>query len=93
MFIKLVRRNEQNEQKTLVVDTNEIAFVSETQPHYDYDKPTAFEDVTDDETGETTQIATAWESEPRYVIAFKNGKHPQFLDEENYQKLIDVLLK
>ena len=92
MFVKLVRLNEDNEQKELIVDTNEIAFLSETKDHINYDEPIEYEDITDDE-GNTEQVPVKWSTSKRYVIAFKNGKHPQFLDSENYQTLKDILLK
>lgn len=76
MFVKINRFNEDNEVKELVVNTEEIAFLSETKPH-----------VEESEDGET-EIET-----PRYLIAWKNGKHPQFIDKENYEKLVSLLVK
>ena len=93
MFVKLVRINESNEQKELVVDTNEIVFLSEAQDHINYDKPTAYSETIDEETGVKTCVPTEWETTKRYVIAFKNGKHPQFIDSENYELLKSILLK
>lgn len=93
MFVKINRLNEDNEVKELVVNTEEIAFLSETKPHINYDKPTKFEDVENDETGEIEHTPVEWEVTPRYLIAWKNGKHPQFLDEENYNKLVSLLVK
>ena len=92
MFVKLVRLNEDNEQKELVVDLNEIAFVSETKPHINYDNVIEYEETTDEDTGIVTKVPTKWEEQPRYVIAFKNGRHPQFLDKDNYEQLINILL-
>ena len=91
MFIKLTRINQNNEKKELVVDTTKIAFVSECEPHYNYDAPIGYEETTD-ENGVITKTPNEWESEKRYVVAFDNGRHPQILDEENYQTLINVLL-
>ena len=84
MFVKITRVNENNNKKELVVDTNEIVFLSETEPHVCYDKPTKF----DEEYGEPIE----WETEERFLIAFKNGKHPQFIDRENYEKLAKLLI-
>lgn len=100
MFTKVTRINEDNERKELLVDTDEIVFLSETKPHICYDKPIKFEDVLNDngepmvneETGEVIQEPTEWETEERFLIAFKNGRHPQFLDRENYEKLSAILL-
>lgn len=93
MFVKINRINEKENVKELIVNLDEIAFLSETEPHVCYDKPTKFEDSTDEETGETTQVPVEWETTERYLIAFKNGKHPQFIDKENYEKLKNLLLK
>ena len=92
MFVKLVRINEDNEPRELIVDTNEIVFLSEATDHVNYDEPTEWETITDEDTGEEQKIPTKWTTSKRYVIAFKNGKHPQFLDSENYQILKDILL-
>ena len=92
MFVKLTRINESNQKMELVVDTNEIVFVSESKPHYHYDKPVAFAKETDPATGEEYEYATEFESEPRYVIAFKNGRHPQFIDKDNYDTLVNILM-
>ena len=92
MFIKITRINEQNHEKELLVNTEEIAFLSETEPHVDYEKPTKYEDSTD-EYGVITKTPVEWETTERFLIAFKNGKHPQFLNRENYEKLVDVLTK
>ena len=93
MFVIITRINEDNERKELVVDTNEIVFLSETKDHVCYDKPTKFEKTTNLETGEEVEEPVEWETEKRYLIAFKNGKHPQFLDKENYEKLKAILTK
>lgn len=93
MFTKINRINEQNHVKELVVNLDEIAFLSETEPHVCYDKPTKFVDETDDDTGETVQTPVEWETEPRYLIAFKNGKHPQFISKATYEQLTEMLLK
>ena len=44
MFVKLTRINEKEHEKEIVVNTEEIAFVTETEPHVNYDNPTKFED-------------------------------------------------
>lgn len=93
MFVKLTRINEQGHEKEIIVDTNEIVFITETEPHVDYDKPTKFEEKDNVETGEKEQVAVEWETQERFLIAFKNGKHPQFLNRENYEKLVNVLTK
>ena len=91
MFLKIHRINEKNNVKALVVDTDKIVFLSETEPHVEYDKPTKFEDQVDDETGETTQVPVEWETTERYLIAFDNGKHPQFISKSTYEFLCDIL--
>ena len=93
MFVKLTRINEQGHEKELLVNTEEIAFLSETEPHINYDVVTKYEDTTDEETGVITKTPIEWELIERFVIAFKNGKHPQFLDRANYEKLAEVLTK
>ena len=93
MFAKITRINEQNHEKEILVNTEEIAFVSECEDHVNYDKPTAYEETTDEDTGVITKVPTEWETEKRYVIAWKNGKHPQFVDQANYDKLVEILLK
>ncbi len=93
MFVKLTRINEKEHEKEIVVNTEEIAFVTETEPHVNYDNPTKFEDQINVETGEKEQVAVEWETTPRYLIAFKNGKHPQFLNKENYDKIVSILTK
>lgn len=90
-FVKLNRINEKNHTKMLDVDIDEIAFISEAEPHINYDKPTKFEEQVNVDTGETEQVPVEWEVQERFVIAFKNGKHPQFLDRENYEKLDKLL--
>lgn len=92
-FVKINRINEQGNIKELVVDTNKIVFLSETEPHVNYDKPTKYEEQTDEETGIITKVPCEWETTPRYLIAFDNGKHPQFIDKDNYEKLSAILLK
>ena len=93
MFVKITRINEQNHEKELLVNTEEIVFLSETEPHVNYDKPTKYEDTTDEDTGVITKVPVEWETTERFLIAFKNGKHPQFLDRANYEKLTKVLTK
>ena len=93
MFVKLTRINENGNKKELLVDTSKIVFLSETEPHVCYDKPTKFAKEVDLETGEECEVPTAWETEERFIIAFDNGRHPQFLDRENYEKLSAVLTK
>lgn len=92
MFVKITRINEQNHEKELLVNTEEIAFLSETEPHINYDVVTKYEDTTD-ECGVITKTPIEWQVEERFVIAFKNGRHPQFLDRANYEKLVKVLTK
>jgi len=93
MFIQITRINEKGNEKVALVDTSKIVFVTETEPHVDYDKPTKFEDQVDEDNGETTQVPVEWEETPRYLIAFDNGKHPMFLDKENYDKVVAALTK
>lgn len=91
MFVKVTRINSNNQERELLVNTDEIAFLSQAADHICYDKPTKFETTTDDETGETSEIPVEWETEPRYVIGFKNGRHPQFIDKFNYEFLSKIL--
>ena len=93
MFVTLTRINEKDNAKELVVNTEEVVFITETEPHVFYDKPTKFETRVDEDTGETYDEPVEWETRKQYLVAFKNGKHPQFLDEENYNKLKSVLTK
>ena len=93
MFVKLTRINEQGHEKELLVNTEEIAFLSETEPHVNYEKVVNYEDTTDEDTGVITKTPIEWEVQERFVIAFKNGKHPQFLDRANYEKLVEILTK
>lgn len=90
-FVKINRINEQNHVKELVVNVDEIAFLSETEPHIDYEKPVGYEETEDEETGVITKVPNKWEETPRYLIAFKNGKHPQFIDKDTYDKLVKKL--
>lgn len=90
MFVKINRINEKNNVKELIVDTSEIVFLSETEPHTE---PVEWEEQENEETGEVEKVPSKWEETPRYLIAFKNGKHPQFIDKENYEKLSAILLK
>ena len=83
MFVKINRINSQNLTKELVVDTCEIVFVSETKPHQVCEKKVNVD------TGEEEEI---FNEEPRYLIGFKNGRHPQIIDKENYEKLCKALL-
>lgn len=92
MFVKINRINEKNNVKELVVDTSKIVFLSETEPHVNYDKPIEWEDQEDEELG-LIKVPTKYEETPRYLIAFDNGKHPQFIDKENYDKLVKLLTK
>lgn len=91
MFVTITRINQEGHEKEIVVDTEEIVFVTETEDHVCYDKPTKFEKVIDEETGEETNEPVEWETEKRYLIAFKNGKHPQFLDKKNYDVIKQIL--
>ena len=93
MFVLINRINEKGNVKQALVDTSKIVFVTETEPHVDYDKPTKFEDQVDENSEETTQVPVEWETTPRYLIAFDNGKHPMFLDKENYDKVVAALTK
>lgn len=93
MFVKLVRINQNDKEMEIVVNTEEIAFITECEPHVDYDKPTDYEETTDEDTGVITKVPSAWEETRRFVVAFKNGRHPQFLDETNYNTLKEILLK
>ena len=71
MFVKINRINEKNNEKELIVNLDEIAFLSQAEDH----------------------INDEGETEERFVLGFKNGKHPQFLDRANYEQLRDMLLK
>lgn len=93
MFVTLTRINQQGHEKELVVDTNEIVFITQAEDHICYDKPTKFETKVDIETGEEVNEPVAWETEERFVIAFNNGKHPQFLNRANYETLKKILTK
>lgn len=93
MFVKINRINEKENTKELIVNLDEIAFLSEAEDHVRYDKPLEYKEEVDEETGETEQVPVKWETEKRYVLGFKNGKHPQFLDQANYEQLRDMLLK
>lgn len=93
MFVKITRINNQNHEKELVVNTDEIVFLSECEDHINYDEPIAYEETTDEDTGIITKVPSEWEIEKRYVIGFKNGKHPQIVDKTNYEKLAEILLK
>jgi len=64
MFVKLTRINQSNHEKEIVLNTDEIEFV--------------------------TAIET---EEELFLVAFKNGMHPQFINKENYDKLVEILLK
>ena len=93
MFVTLTRINQQGHEKELVVDTNEIVFITQAEDHICYDKPTKFEPKEDEDTGEKLYEPVEWETEERFVIAFKNGKHPQFLNRANYETLKKILTK
>ena len=93
MFVKVTRINEQGHEKELLVDTSKIVFLSETEPHICYDKPTKYETKVNEDTGEEYQEPVEFEVQERFLIAFDNGKHPQFLDRENYEKLSALLTK
>lgn len=93
MFVKLTRTNQNGNEKELIVDTNEIVFITECEDHVNYDKPTNYEETTDEDTGIITKVPSEWEVEKMYLIAFKNGRHPQFIDKANYDKLAEILLK
>ena len=86
MFVKITRFNEDNEVKELVVNTEEIAFLSETKPHLEWEEE---EHQLDD--GTTVPVQKVVSEEPRYLIGFKNGRHPQFISKETYEKLVNKL--
>ena len=88
MFVKVNRINDNGNVKVAYVDTSKIVFVTETEPHINYGKPTKFEDQVNEETGETIQVPVEWETSERYLIAFDNGKHPMFLDKENFDLIV-----
>ena len=92
MFIKLVRINQEGNEKEIVIDTSKVVFITETEPHVNYDKVIGYEE-TEDENGVITKVPNEWETERRFLVAFDNGRHPQFLDETNYNLLKDALLK
>jgi len=93
MFIQITRINEKGNEKVALVDTSKIVFVTETEPHVDYDKPVDYEETEDEETGVITKVPSKWEETPRYLIAFDNGKHPMFLNKENFDKVVAALNK
>ena len=93
MFVELTRINQEGHKKPLTVDIKDISFLTQAEDHICYDKPTKFETKVDIETGKEVNEPVAWETEERFVVAFKNGKHPQFLDRANYEQLRDMLLK
>jgi len=87
MFVKLVRINQNEKEMEIVLDTNEIAFVTEAEPHVTYE-------VEEHEVdGEIVKVNKITGEEKRFVVGFKNGRHPQFLDQANYDKLVEILLK
>ena len=92
MFVELIRINQEGHKKPLTVDIKDISFLTQAEDHICYDKPTEFVESVDVDTGETQNEPVAWETEERFVVAFKNGKHPQFLDRANYEKLNKILL-
>lgn len=92
MFVKLTRVNAKQHEKEIVVDTTKIVFVTEMEPYVNYDKPTSWNEETL-ENGQVLRTPTEWETEPRYIIGFDNGLHPQILDKANYDKLVEILLK
>lgn len=93
MFVKITRINQQGHEKELVVNVEEINFLTQTEDHICYDKPVEFAERINPETGETEKEPVAWETEERFLIAFNNGKHPQFLDRANYEKLKEIVTK
>jgi len=93
MFVTLTRINQKGHEKELVVDTNEIVFITQAEDHIFYDKPTKFEPRVDEETGDKKYEPVEWETSEVFVIAFKNGRHPQFLDRANYEELKKILTK
>ena len=93
MFVTITRINQEGHEKELVVDTSKVLFITQTEDHIRYDKPTKFVKVTEEETGEEHEEPIEWETEERFLIAFDNGKHPQFLDRANYEILKKILTK
>lgn len=93
MFVKITRINEDGREKEILVDTDKIVFVSETEPHICYDKPTKFEKRVDLDTGEEEEVPVEFETQERFLITFDNGRHPQFIDRANYEKLSALLTK
>ena len=92
MFVQITRINEKGNVKVAYVDTSKIVFVTETEPHINYDNPVEWEEREDEDLGQI-KVATKWEETPRYLIAFDNGKHPMFLDKENFDKVVACLNK
>lgn len=78
MFIKLTRINGCGNEKELVVNTEEIVFVTEIEDT----REVAIEGSDTDFTREKL-----------FLIGFKNGQHPQIVDKENYDKLVAELTK
>lgn len=93
MFIQITRINEKGNEKVALVDTSKIVFVTETEPHINYDKPVEWEDQPSEELGCMIKVPTKYEETPRYLIAFDNGKHPMFLDKDNFDKVVAALNK
>ena len=93
MFVTITRINQEGHAKEIVVDTSKIVFLTQTEDHVCYDMPTKFEERIDIDTGEKENVPVEWETEERFLVAFDNGKHPQFLDRANYEILKKILTK
>ena len=85
MFVKLTRINTRGLEKEIVVNTDEIVFVTEIEDQVDYENSVEETENTKVET--TKKVVTK-----RYLIGFKNGQHPQLIDQTNYNTLTNVLL-
>lgn len=85
MFVKVNRINDNGNVKVAYVDTSKIVFVTETEPHVETE--TVEMPVNEDGT-ETVPVTKIVGETPRYLIAFDNGKHPMFLDKENFDLIV-----
>ena len=85
MFVKLTRINTREIEKEIVVNVDEIVFVTEIEDKVDYENSV---EETEDSTIETTKKVVT----KRYLVAFKNGLPPQIIDQDSYNELKNVLL-
>ena len=84
MFVKLTRINTQDHEKELLVDTNEIAFVSECEPKIDYETV----------VGKDSQGNYSYKTTEYFLVAFKGGNlPPQTIDRDSYDTLVKILAK